>query len=222
MPVGTAVALGLAGASILGKTIAARQAAKGIFTEEDASRLAELQRLRSQDQLGLSAAERGRMEAGQVVARGAALRDLEPLRAAGPGVTAREAFMGGLATTETLAAARQAGARDIAEADRLAVQAQRAELSKLAGLQEQEKVAKRQALLAGLTGAADLGSAALTASIDKREKAMQDALAEKAKLQAELDVSRQLQRTLQAQPASPVSPLGTYGSFLTNPTSTWR
>lgn len=201
--------------------IGAARAAGAAFSDEDARRLDALKRRRAQGDLGLSENQRGMVEAAAQVQRGAALRDLQAMPVTmAPGN--REAFLGALGTQNALLEARQASARDISKMDMQAAQAQREEIRTLAGEQSTAEAARKSALLSALGGTAEIvgtTGAAVAASIaDKKAKEAED----KAGVEAELAIIRQLRTTL-GQPA-PVQAgtLGTYQGFLMNPSPTFR
>lgn len=216
--------IGAGGLGILGRiagSVGAAQAARAMFSNEDARRLEALKRRRAQGDLGLSENQRGMAEAGAQVQRGAALRDIQAM----PSPMApsnREAFLGALGTQTALMEARQASARDIAQMDMEAAAQQRAEISTLAGEQATAEAARKSALLSALGGTAEVlgttGAAVATSIADKKAKEAED----RAGVEAELAIVRQLRSSL-GQPAPMVSgPLGTFSGFYLNPSSTWR
>jgi len=216
--------IGAGGLGVLGKIaggIGAAQAARALFSDEDARRLEALKRRRAQGDLGLSASQRGLIEAEAQVQRGAALRDLQAMPVPmAPGN--REAFLGAMGTQTALMEARQASARDLAKLDQEVAAQQRAEISALAGEKSTAEAARKSALLSALGGTAEVlgttGAAVATSIADKRAKAAED----RAAVQAELDVIQQL-RTTMGQPAPMVSgPLGNYSGFFLNPSPTFR
>ena len=219
----TALLIG-AGLGVAGKVaggIGAAQTAKGMFSDEDARRLEALKRRRAQGDLGLTGAERGSAEAGAQVQRGAVLRDLQAMPVAmAPGN--REAFLGALGTQNALMEARQASARDISKMDMQAAQAQREEISALAGTKAQSEAARKAAFFNALGGAAEVGGQAVTAQAIRKDDLAQKAAADRAAVEAELEIARQL-RTTMGQPA-PVQAgtLGTYSGFMSNPSPTFR
>ena len=219
----TALLIG-AGLGVAGKVaggIGAAQTAKGMFSDEDARRLEALKRRRAQGDLGLTGAERGSAEAGAQVQRGAVLRDLQAMPVAmAPGN--REAFLGALGTQNALMEARQASARDISKMDMQAAQAQREEISALAGTKAQSEAARKAAFFNALGGAAEVGGQAVTAQAIRKDDLAQKAAAERAAVQAELDIARQLRSTLGQQAPSAPGALGTYSGFLSNPSPTFR
>jgi hypothetical protein len=134
----------------------------------------------------------------------------------------REAFLGALGTQTALMEARQASARDIAQMDMEAAAQQRAEISTLAGEQATAEAARKSALLSALGGTAEVlgttGAAVATSIADKKAKEAED----RAGVEAELAIVRQL-RTSLGQPAPMVSgPLGNYSGFFLNPSPTFR
>ena len=216
--------IGAGGLGILGRiagSVGAAQAARAMFSDEDARRLEALKRRRAQGDLGLSENQRGMAEAGAQVQRGAALRDIQAM----PSPLApsnREAFLGALGTQTALMEARQASARDIAQMDMEAAAQQRAEISTLAGEQATAEAARKSALLSALGGTAEVlgttGAAVATSLADKKAKEAED----RAGVEAELAIVRQL-RTSLGQPAPMVSgPLGNYSGFFLNPSPTFR
>jgi hypothetical protein len=220
----TTALLAGAGLSAAGKVaggISAARTARGMFSDEDARRLDELKRRRAQGDLGLSENQRGMAEAGAQVQRGAALRDLQgmPVTMA-PGN--REAFLGALGAQNALMEARQAAARDISQMDAQAAQAQQQEISALAGTKAQSEAARKAAFFDALGGVAEVSGQAVTAQAVRKDELAQAAAAERAAVQAELEIARQLRTTL-GQPA-PVQAgtLGTYQGFLMNPSPTFR
>ncbi len=224
MPIGVlgAVGLGLAGAGIVAKTIAARQDAKALFTEEDERRQAELLRLRRQGGLGLSGEDRGAMETDAMLARGAALRDQEALAPQAVGTSSRDVFLQALGSQEALAASRQASAQDIRAADLAEKKAQRAEITALADKEAARKAGLRSALAQGFGAAADVGSQALMAQQAKQDETRLAAEAAKQKLDAELAIMDRYASLYGTDSGSP-APTSRYnfGAFGLNPTSTW-
>jgi hypothetical protein len=219
----TALLIG-AGLGVAGKVaggIGAAQTAKGMFSDEDARRLEALKRRRAQGDLGLTGAERGKAEAGAQVQRGAVLRDLQAMPVAmAPGN--REAFLGALGTQNALMEARQASARDISKMDVPRRQAQQDEISALAATKAQSEAARKAAFFNALGGAAEVGGQAVTAQAIRKDDLAQKAAADRAAVEAELEIARQL-RTTMGQPA-PVQAgtLGTYSGFMSNPSPTFR
>lgn len=211
MPVGTAVALGLMGASALAKTGAGLASAQGMMSEEEKRRLALLQGMRARGDLGLADRQRAGMESQSVVQRGAALRDM----AAAPtplASSSREVLAQALGQQNAVAMARQQAARDINEADRLAAEAQQAEIQALSAKEAEQKAARRQALLGGVADTAGLASQTLMEDAAKKEKLATEAAALKAKLEAD-------QRVFAALAGNPAAPLPGYKGSL--PVSTW-
>ena len=219
----TALLIG-AGLGVAGKVaggIGAAQTAKGMFSDEDARRLEALKRRRAQGDLGLTGAERGRAEAGAQVQRGAVLRDLQAMPVAmAPGN--REAFLGALGTQNALMEARQASARDISKMDMQAAQAQREEISALAGTKAQSEAARKAAFFNALGGAAEVGGQAVTAQAIRKDDLAQKAAADRAAVEAELEIARQLRTTLGQQAPMATGALGTYQGFFSNPSPTFR
>ena len=220
----TALLIG-AGLGVAGKVaggIGAAQTAKGMFSDEDARRLEALKRRRAVGNLGLTGAERGRAEAGAQVQRGAVLRDLQAMPVAmAPGN--REAFLGALGTQNALMEARQASARDISKMDMQAAQAQREEISALAGTKAQSEAARKAAFFNALGGAAEVGGQAVTAQAIRKDDLAQKAAADRAAVEAELEIARQLRTTLgQQAPVGTPGTLGTYQGFMSNPSPTFR
>ena len=225
MPIGLGTALlvgtGLSAAGKIAGGIGAAKTAKGMFSEEDARRLDELKRRRAQGDLGLSENQRGMAEAGAQVQRGAALRDLQAMPVSmAPGN--REAFLGALGTQNALMEARQASARDISQMDLEAAQAQQEEISTLAGTKARSEAARKAAFFNALGGVADVGGQAITDQAIRKDELAQKAAAERAAVQAELDIARQLRTTLGQQASTVPSSLGTYSGFLSNPSPTFR
>lgn len=216
--------IGAGGLGILGRiagSVGAAQAARAMFSDEDARRLEALKSRRAQGSLGLSENQRGLLEAGAQVQRGAALRDLQAM----PSATApsnREAFLGALGTQTALMEARQASARDIAKMDMEAAAQQRAEISTLAGEQSTAEAARKAALLSALGGTAEVlgttGAAVATSIADKRAKAAED----RAGVEAELAIVRELRTSMGQQAPMVKGPLGTYSGFFLNPSPTFR
>ena len=219
----TALLIG-AGLGVAGKVaggIGAAQTAKGMFSDEDARRLEALKRRRAQGDLGLTGAERGSAEAGAQVQRGAVLRDLQAMPVAmAPGN--REAFLGALGTQNALMEARQASARDISKMDMQAAQAQREEISALAGTKAQSEAARKAAFFNALGGAAEVGGQAVTAQAIRKDDLAQKAAADRAAVEAELEIARQLRTTLGQQAPMATGALGTYQGFFSNPSPTFR
>jgi hypothetical protein len=220
----TTALLAGAGLSAAGKVaggISAARTARGMFSDEDARRLDELKRRRAQGDLGLTEGQRGMAEADAQVQRGAALRDLQamPVTSA-PGN--REAFLGALGTQNALMEARQASARDISKMDMQAAQAQREEISTLAGTQAESEAARKAAFFSALGGVAEVGGQAVTAQALRKEELAQKATTERAAVQAELDIARQLRSTLGQQAPSAPGALGSYSGFFANPSPTFR
>ena len=215
------IGAGLSAAGKIAGGIAAAKTAKGMFSDEDARRLEALKRRRAAGDLGLSENQRGMAEAGAQVQRGAALRDLQAMPAPmAPGN--REAFLGALGTQNALLEARQASARDISKMDVAAAEAQQDEISALAGTKARSEAARKAAFFSALGGVAEVGGQAVTAQAVRKDELAQKAAAERAAVEAELDIARQLRTTL-GQPA-PVQAgtLGTYQGFLMNPSPTFR
>jgi hypothetical protein len=134
----------------------------------------------------------------------------------------REAFLGALGTQNALMEARQASARDISQMDMEAGQAQREEISALAGTQAQSEAARKAAFFSALGGVAEVGGQAVTAQALRKDELAQKATTERAAVQAELDIARQLRSTLGQQAPSAPGALGTYSGFLSNPSPTFR
>lgn len=196
MAVGTALALTL-GAAALGqglKTAGNVAQARAGFTSEEARRLAELQRARARGDLGLTSADRSRMESRALVDRGAALRDIEALSPVAPGQSARDVFAGALGTQTALTEARRASARDISEADQRAAEAQRTEIASLAQQKVDRKTGIRAALLGGTGELVSSAGAALAADVAAKQTLAADAAKERSAIRAELDNIAQLQR----------------------------
>jgi hypothetical protein len=225
MPVGLTTALlvgaGLSAAGKIAGGIGAAKTAKGMFSDEDARRLEDLKRRRAQGDLGLSENQRGMAEAGAQVQRGAALRDLQAMPAPmAPGN--REAFLGALGTQNALMEARQASARDISQMDVEAAQAQQEEISTLAGTKARSEAARKAAFFNALGGVAEVGGQAVTTQAIRKDDLAQKAAAERAAVEAELDIARQLRTSLGQQAPTTPSSLGTYSGFLSNPSPTFR
>ena len=215
------IGAGLSAAGKIAGGIAAAKTAKGMFSDEDARRLEALKRRRAQGDLGLSENQRGMVEAAAQVQRGAALRDLQAMPVPmAPGN--REAFLGALGTQNALMEARQASARDIAQMDMQAAQAQREEISALAGEQSTVEAARKSALLSALGGTAEIvgaTGAGVAASIaDKKAKEAED----KAGVEAELAIIRELRNALGQSAVPRPGTLGTYQGFFSNPSPTFR
>lgn len=216
--------IGAGSLGVLGKIaggIGAARAARAAFSDEDARRLELLKQRRAQGDLGLSENQRGLIEAGVQVQRGAALRDLQAMPSPmAPGT--REAFLGALGTQNALMEARQASVRDIAKLDMEAAQAQREEISTLAGAKAKAEAARKSALLSALGGTAEVvgatGAAVATSIADKRAKEAED----RAGVEAELAIIRQLRATMGQQAPVAAGPLGSYQGFFMNPSPTWR
>ena len=216
--------IGAGSLGVLGKIaggIAAARNARAAFSDEDARRLEALKRRRAQGDLGLSENQRGLIEAGVQVQRGAALRDLQALPAPmAPGN--REAFLGALGTQNALMEARQASVRDIAKLDMEAAQSQQEEISTLAGAKSKAEAARKTALLSALGGTAEIvgttGAAVATSIADKRAKEAED----KAGVEAELAIIRQLRTTLGQPAPMTTGALGSYQGFFSNPSPTFR
>ena len=224
MPALTTALLVGAGLSAAGKIaggIAAAKTARGMFSDEDARRLEALRRRRAQGDLGLTENQRGMAEAGAQVQRGAALRDLQAMPVTmAPGN--REAFLGALGTQNALLEARQASARDIARMDVQAAQAQREEIGTLAGTKARSEAARKAAFFNALGGVAEVGGEAITAQAVRKEDLAQKAASERAAVQAELEVTRQLRSSMGQQTPVATGALGTYSGFLLNPSPTFR
>jgi hypothetical protein len=212
------------GLGVLGKIaggIGAARAARAAFSDEDARRLEELKRLRAGGGLGLTGAQRGQAEAAAQVQRGAALRDLQAMPVPmAPGN--REAFLGALGTQNALMEARQASARDIAKMDLEAAQAQREEISTLAGAQSKSEAARKSAFLGALGGSAEVVGATVagvaSSIAEKRAKEAED----KAGVEAELAIIRELRKNLGQQAPIATGALGNYSGFFSNPSPTFR
>lgn len=219
----TALLIG-AGLSAAGKVaggIAAAKTAKGMFSDEDARRLEDLKRRRAAGDLGLSENQRGMAEAGAQVQRGAALRDLQAMPVAmAPGN--REAFLGALGTQNALLEARQAAARDISKMDVAAAEAQQDEISALAGTKATSEAARKAAFFNALGGVAEVGGQAITAQAVRKDELAQKAAAERAAVEAELEIARQLRTTLGQPAPMATGALGTYQGFFSNPSPTFR
>ena len=228
MPVLTTALLIGAGLGVAGKIaggISAARQAKGMFSDEDARRLEALKRRRAQGELGLTGALRvpvtcSQRSATALVQRGAALRDMQALPM-GAGAGNREMFLKGLGQQDAIAQARQASARDIQAMDVAAAEAQRQELSQLASLKSQSEAGRKAAFIQALGGAAEVAGQAVTAQAIRKDDLMQKAAAERAAVDAELGIAKEL-RTSLTQPPMAEGPLGTYSPFLVNPSSTWR
>jgi len=215
------IGAGLSAAGKIAGGIAAAKTAKGMFSDEDARRLEALKRRRAAGDLGLSENQRGMAEAGAQVQRGAALRDLGAMPAPmAPGN--REAFLGALGTQNALLEARQASARDISKMDMEAAQAQREEISTLAGTKARSEAARKAAFFNALGGVAQVGGEAVTAQAIRKDELAQKAAAERAAVQAELDIARQLRSTMGQQAPLAAGPLGSYQGFFLNPSPTFR
>jgi NAD(P)-dependent dehydrogenase (short-subunit alcohol dehydrogenase family) len=160
-------------------------------------------------------------EAGAQVQRGAALRDLQAMPVSmAPGN--REAFLGALGTQNALMEARQASARDISQMDVEAAQAQREEISTLAGTKARSEAARKAAFFNALGGVAQVGGEAVTAQAIRKEDLKQKALAERAAVDAELEIAEELRRNLGTQEPVATGALGNFEAFLTNPSPTFR
>jgi hypothetical protein len=215
------VGAGLSAAGKIAGGIAAAKTARGMFSDEDARRLEALRRRRAQGDLGLTENQRGMAEAGAQVQRGAALRDLQAMPVTmAPGN--REAFLGALGTQNALLEARQASARDIARMDVQAAQAQREEIGTLAGTKARSEAARKAAFFNALGGVAEVGGEAITAQAVRKEDLAQKAASERAAVQAELEVTRQLRSSMGQQTPVATGALGTYSGFLLNPSPTFR
>jgi hypothetical protein len=215
------VGAGLGAAGKIAEGIAGASTARGMFSDEDARRLEALRRRRAQGGLGLTENQRGMAEAAAQVQRGAALRDLQAMPVTmAPGN--REAFLGALGTQNALLEARQASARDIARMDVEAAQAQREEIGTLAGTKARSEAARRSALISAIGGVAEVGGEAITAQAVRKEDLAQKAAAERAAVQAELEVTRQLRSSMGQQTPVATGALGTYSGFLLNPSPTFR
>lgn len=216
--------IGAGSLGVLGKIaggIGAARAARAAFSDEDARRLEALKRRRAQGDLGLSENQRGLIEAGVQVQRGAALRDLQAMPVTmAPGN--REAFLGALGTQNALMEARQASARDIAKMDLEAAQVQREEISTLAAAKSKAEAARKSALLSALGGTAEVvgatGAAVATSIADKKAKEAED----KAGVEAELAIIRQLRASMGQPAPMATGALGTYQGFFLNPSPTFR
>lgn len=215
------IGAGLSAAGKIAGGIAAAKTAKGMFSDEDARRLEALKRRRAQGDLGLSENQRGMAEAGAQVQRGAALRDLQAMPVAmAPGN--REAFLGALGTQNALLEARQASARDISKMDVEAAQAQREEISALAGTKARSEAARKAAFFNALGGVAEVGGQAVTAQALRKDELAQAAAAERAAVNAELEIARQLRSTMGQPAPMATGALGSYQGFLMNPSPTFR
>lgn len=154
MAIGTMAALGIASAGLgLAKGIGGAIAAKRSFTPEQEARLAELQRLSAEGELGLEEEERARLEGELASARGAALRQAEvqgaqARQAAQVSGAGRDLFLAEFAGAEAQQQARAEGARLIAEQEAMARQQQRQELAAL----QQQQAAARAGVVSALTG----------------------------------------------------------------------
>ena len=216
--------IGAGSLGVLGKIaggIAAARNARAAFSDEDARRLEALKRRRAQGDLGLSENQRGMVEAAAQVQRGAALRDLQAMPVTmAPGN--REAFLGALGTQNALMEARQASARDIAQMDMEAAQAQQEEISTLAGAKSTAEAARKTALLSALGGIPEIvgttGAAVATSIADKRAKEAED----KAGVEAELAIIRQLRASMGQPAPMTTGALGSYQGFFLNPSPTFR
>ena len=216
--------IGAGSLGVLGKIaggIGAARAASAAFSDEDARRLDALKRRRAQGDLGLSENQRGMVEAAAQVQRGAALRDLQAMPVTmAPGN--REAFLGALGTQNALMEARQASARDIAQMDMEAAQAQQEEISTLAGEQSTVEATRKSALLSALGGTAEIvgttGAAVATSIADKKAKEAED----KAGVEAELAIIRQLRASMGQPAPMATGALGSYQGFFANPSLTFR
>ena len=222
MPVGTAVALGLMGASALAKTGAGLVEAQGMMSEEDKRRLALLKGMRARGDLGLADRQRAGMEAQEVVQRGAALRDMAPMP--NPLVaTSREVLAASLGQQNAVASARQQAARDINEADRLAAEAQQTEIQALSTQEAEQKAARRAALLGGVVDSADLASKALMADVQKKEELAKAA----AELKTKIESEQRIFETLSGGSGS-FAPMPGYtgtlpiGAWVANPSPFWK
>lgn len=215
------IGAGLSAAGKIAGGIGAARTARGMFSDEDARRLEDLKRRRAAGDLGLSENQRGMAEAGAQVQRGAALRDLQAMPAPmTPGN--REAFLGALGTQNALMEARQASARDISKMDVEAAQAQREEISALAGTKARSEAARKAAFFSALGGVAEVGGQAVTAQAIRKDELAQKAAAERAAVNAELEIARQLRSTMGQQAPVQAGTLGTYSGFLMNPSPTFR
>lgn len=217
--------IGAGSLGVLGKIaggIGAARAASAAFSDEDARRLDALKRRRAQGDLGLSENQRGMVEAAGQVQRGAALRDLQAMPVATMAPGNREAFLGALGTQNALMEARQASARDIAQLDMEAAQSQQEEISTLAGEQSTVEAARKSALLSALGGTAEIvgttGAAVATSIADKKAKEAED----KAGVEAELAIIRQLRASMGQPAPMTTGALGSYQGFFSNPSPTFR
>jgi len=118
--------------------------------------------------------------------------------------------------------ARQASARDISQMDVEAAQAQREEISALAGTKARSEAARKAAFFNALGGVAEVGGEAVTAQALRKDDLAQKAAAERAAVQAELDIARQLRTTMGQQAPVQAGTLGTYSGFMSNPSPTFR
>lgn len=178
MAIGLMAALGAARvATGLAKGVGGAIAAKRSFSDEDRRRLDELETLRRENQLGLSEAERGKLEGELASGRGAALRQGENLAAQrGQNLSGREIFLSELAQTEAQQDARAAGAALIADQEAQATAAHRAELKALS----QGKANSRAGVISALTGgvaegataAVDMGAASVMAQQEQEAQAI--------------------------------------------------
>ena len=223
MAVGTAVALGLMGASALAKTGQGLVEAQGLMSEEEKRRLQLLKGMRARGELGLADRQRAGMEAQEVVQRGAALRDLAANPPSPLAATSREVLAASLGQQNAVASARQQAARDINEADRLAAEAQQKEIQALSTQEAEQKAARRTALLGGVVDSADLASKALMADAQKKEELAKAA----AELKNKLESEQRIFETLSGKPGS-FAPLPGYtgtlpvGSWFANPSPFWK
>ena len=217
--------IGAGSLGVVGKIaggIAAARNARAAFSDEDARRLDALKRRRAQGDLGLSENQRGMVEAAAQVQRGAALRDLQAMPVATMAPGNREAFLGALGTQNALMEARQASARDIAQMDMEAAQSQQEEISTLAGEQSTAEAARKTALLSALGGIPEIvgttGAAVATSIADKKAKEAED----KAGVEAELAIIRQLRASMGQPAPMTTGALGSYQGFFSNPSPTFR
>jgi hypothetical protein len=136
-----------------------------MFTKEDRERLQDLQNLRASGQLGLSSAEKARVESDQAASRGGMLRTQQSQQAAAAqalanqqALSGRELFLSSMAGQEAEAQLRGQQAQAMAAMD---MQAREQQLAEIQMLKEQERARRAavrggitQALTAGLVGAA--------------------------------------------------------------------
>jgi hypothetical protein len=195
-----------------------------MFSDEDARRLDALKRRRAQGDLGLTEGQRGMAEAAAQVQRGAVLRDLQAMPVARrPPATVKPSWAPWARRTR-LMEARQASARDISQMDMQAGQAQREEISALAGNQAQSEAARKAAFFSALGGAAEVGGQAVTAqALRKDELATEGQRAERAAVRSGAGHRQRsfVRRWVSRRPRH-LAPSAPTQGFLSNPSPTFR